>query len=485
VGERFDRWVNEGAFTRTALARYRVVYATVVLLLLPDFSWLAAFPDAMFDPPPGMMRLADGFPPEAVLWGLEAVVAACLVAVLIGWRTRVASLLLVPVAMVGYGYTYSLGKLDHDILLLLVPPALALAGWGDRMSVDALRRRRRGLPVAPERAEQWPLRLLALLVGLAYVTAALPKLLSGWLDPATQVVRGVELRQYFVDGETDYLAHLFAGLDNPVFWELLDVTTIVFEACMVLAVLSWAGTRLWFAIAAVFHFSVLLMLNIPFWHNTLVYGFVVAWDRLRLPRATLPGWLPERRVLLAAPAVVLLGGPAWALLLDTTGDARAVLYPAILAVGAAVGGLHLARVGLRVLSGSTDGASGRLVYDADCGFCTRSALWLSRRGRVEVVPWQAVPDLGALGLDATAVASSAWWLDDEGRHGGSRAIARALVARGGRAPVAVGRLLQEAPVSLLADGVYRVVARHRHRMPGSTEACRVPAQREPGERAPR
>ena len=38
-----------------------------------------------------------------------------------------------------------------------------------------------------------------------------------------------------------------------------------------------------------------------------------------------------------------------------------------------------------------------VIYDADCGFCTRSAEFLGRRSACEISPWQSL-DLAAVGL---------------------------------------------------------------------------------------
>jgi hypothetical protein len=54
-----------------------------------------------------------------------------------------------------------------------------------------------------------------------------------------------------------------------------------------------------------------------------------------------------------------------------------------------------------------------LLYDGDCGFCTRSATWLVTGSPADVaaISWQTVPDLTALGLTQADVTSSSWWLD--------------------------------------------------------------------------
>lgn len=78
-----------------------------------------------------------------------------------------------------------------------------------------------------------------------------------------------------------------------------------------------------------------------------------------------------------------------------------------------------------------------LVYDGDCGFCTTAANWISRRwpetDGPTAVPWQYLsPDaIAEVRLSQDDLKRTAWWLDDNTREEGSRAVARALVAAGG------------------------------------------------------
>lgn len=118
-----------------------------------------------------------------------------------------------------------------------------------------------------------------------------------------------------------------------------------------------------------------------------------------------------------------------------------------------------------------------LVYDGDCGFCTASARWIERRlrpGTAEVRPWQEL-DLDRLGLSIDDVTTRAWWVaPGDAPRGGHRAIAEALRSAG-RAWPAVGRALTLPGVDRLAEHGYRLVARNRHRLPGATAACALPA----------
>ncbi len=119
-----------------------------------------------------------------------------------------------------------------------------------------------------------------------------------------------------------------------------------------------------------------------------------------------------------------------------------------------------------------------LVYDADCGFCTRSAQfarrWVDRRGRYDVRPWQEL-DLAAVGLSPQDCDAAAQFVTADGSiRSGHRAVASA-VTHGAPAWRPLGHLLLAPGVSALAARVYTWVADHRYQLPGGTAACARPA----------
>ena len=121
-------------------------------------------------------------------------------------------------------------------------------------------------------------------------------------------------------------------------------------------------------------------------------------------------------------------------------------------------------------------ASPVFVYDGDCGVCTRFATWLARRApaAAEVVP-SHLADLAAHGLTEADVVSASYWLEPGGPAlRGHLGVARALRAVGG-GPAVAGAVIAAPGVRSLAAVAYRAVARHRHRLPGGTDACRIPS----------
>lgn len=114
-----------------------------------------------------------------------------------------------------------------------------------------------------------------------------------------------------------------------------------------------------------------------------------------------------------------------------------------------------------------------LIYDADCGFCTRSAKWLASSGNVNIKPWQGIRDLEALGLTEEMVETAAYWADGGTVSAGAEAaIAQALIARGKGWQVA-GQIILLPGVRFAASRVYKLIAKNRHAMPGGTDACRL------------
>jgi predicted DCC family thiol-disulfide oxidoreductase YuxK len=121
-----------------------------------------------------------------------------------------------------------------------------------------------------------------------------------------------------------------------------------------------------------------------------------------------------------------------------------------------------------------------LVYDGDCGFCTRSAEFARRilPGDCAVTAWQRA-DLVALGVPLERLQREVVWVSHAGAvSGGAEAIGRTLIAAG--LPwLLLGVLLVLPPISWLARALYPVVAANRMRLPGGTPACAVPPREDP------
>jgi predicted DCC family thiol-disulfide oxidoreductase YuxK len=116
-----------------------------------------------------------------------------------------------------------------------------------------------------------------------------------------------------------------------------------------------------------------------------------------------------------------------------------------------------------------------MIFDGDCGFCTSVARWAKRRlpNDVRVVPWQ-LEDLSAHGLTSDDTRAALVWIDGEGRVRRGHLAATRMLDRMAGTWQAIASAIATPPVDRLAEVVYGVIARNRHRLPGGTPACALP-----------
>jgi predicted DCC family thiol-disulfide oxidoreductase YuxK len=117
-----------------------------------------------------------------------------------------------------------------------------------------------------------------------------------------------------------------------------------------------------------------------------------------------------------------------------------------------------------------------LLYDADCGFCTRSARWVVPLGcDVRLEPLQSF-DLASVGLSMAAALERVHLVDGARLWAGHEAVGHALLLSRRGVVRALGRAVLLPPLRPLMARIYAAVAAHRHRLPGGTAAC-APSQR--------
>ena len=117
--------------------------------------------------------------------------------------------------------------------------------------------------------------------------------------------------------------------------------------------------------------------------------------------------------------------------------------------------------------------SGVLFFDGACGMCTRSRellLRLDRTGELKTEPLQGAGAAERLGIQPSQLLESVRWLDSSGDvYSGAEAANAALsAALGTRLPLMIYRL---PGIRSLQEAVYRWVADHRYRFPGTTPYC--------------
>ncbi|MER5932757.1 DUF393 domain-containing protein [Streptomyces sp. NPDC002054] len=126
-----------------------------------------------------------------------------------------------------------------------------------------------------------------------------------------------------------------------------------------------------------------------------------------------------------------------------------------------------------------------LLFDGDCGFCAKAVDTAVRLLDTDAVitPWQFA-DVDALGVTVERADREVLWIEPRTAvvHGGADAVAHLLRQCPRRSWRLTGRAMTLPPISWTARLVYRVVAMNRHRLPGGTVACSLPARLRPATR---
>jgi uncharacterized membrane protein YphA (DoxX/SURF4 family) len=275
VTRRLDHWIFESySVTPRSLGVARILVASyLVLYRASDLRWMTSLPDTFFRPPAGPLRLVGGIPASADLTAVSIALSIATVALLVGYHTRVASCLAGLLLFVVDGLTYSFGHVHHSATYLAaVLVIMSASNWGASYSVDARGGR------SDARCPGWPIALAAMLLGFLMLTAALPKIASGWLDPSTLAVRSHVVHYHFVAPRDGLLGTLPLRIGSVPVWKPLDYLTVFFEIGFAVAIFSPRWMRLFCAAAVLFHFAIFLAFGIDFTASIVAYAIFFEWS---------------------------------------------------------------------------------------------------------------------------------------------------------------------------------------------------------------
>ena len=331
----FERYGMSSA----SLATYRVVFAAYTLLFfVPRHQWLRNVPDAFSYPALGPALVFDGFPPGWTFVLLDVALVVALVGLLFGWRPRATSLTVGGLLVVGNLWRYSLGKIDHDILLVSVPLVLAFCYWGRHPEDDPSSNSTDDPSKTKPPGNTWPLAILALIIALAMFSAALLKLLGGWADPDAYATLYHAKQNAAMGSRDPILWDTISRYASPGWpWKVVDYATLVLEAGFLLAWPWPRKFRLVCATAVLFHVGVYLTMDIAFRAPLIAY---LAFFGLSGLRDSAPNWLTAPWVQRTAQlcvgvyAAVLLYGIAVGDQLSVLDSMRSILVPPVFGVAA-------------------------------------------------------------------------------------------------------------------------------------------------------
>ena len=256
----------------STLAIFRIAFGAIVfvwgLSLLPDFEafFSAHGVQPIHSTGPGVwgvLNLTDSY---AVAVAVYVVLLASSLCVLVGYRTRLASVLLF-VAIVSIDRRAPSIFNSGDGLVRCLAFSLVLAPAGASLSVDRWRKARDRFWEFPERAP-WALRLVQIQVSIVYLTAVWEKLQGEpWLD-GTAVSYALRLEDY------ERFAMPGALSQSLLVSGVMTYCTLVVE--LMLAVLVWnrAARPLVLALGVALHLGIAFHLRIGFFSETMLVAYL-------------------------------------------------------------------------------------------------------------------------------------------------------------------------------------------------------------------
>ena len=277
----FELLINEEYQSNSDwLALFRVIYSSYFLIFgIPLFFWIHNNPDILFDPPIySLANFFEGFPPLEILVLFDLSIITLLVFLLFGFKTRFTSILLSLVLIISLSFKFSFGKIDHSILLVILPLVLSGSGWGNKLSIDSIYSENKESKISFNNS--FPLFIMALLIGFGYFSSGYAKA-PAWLsaDINSHGVRSWVLNAKFISEKPALLLSFFAEIKNPIFWKTLDFSAVIFELTFFIAVFRKEWFKLYLGIAVIFHFANTLMIYIPFRSMMVIFLLFIDWNK--------------------------------------------------------------------------------------------------------------------------------------------------------------------------------------------------------------
>lgn len=256
-----DFLFNKYQISEKYLALYRIFFCLFYLFQfgIADRYILGLNPGYAYEPTAIFGLLFQELPSPIFFHGLSFATVLCIMFVLFGYKTRLFSILLFFGLILSNTFLFSFGKISHgNILPLWLLLILSFSGWGNSMSVDSKMQKK-------YKAYPWAVPMCAFIIGFSFFTAAVPKVLGGWLNLDNQAAIN-NLYDFTTSPSFQErpLTEFMLSWDNTILGEIIDYLTIGFEAGFLLAVFFPLLFRIFVLAAISFHIFVYLTFDISF-----------------------------------------------------------------------------------------------------------------------------------------------------------------------------------------------------------------------------
>lgn len=216
---------------------------------------LSNLPDSLYIPPVGPFSLLRGYPSAIAITVLMISIFGSLVLLLLGYQTRNVSVLVSVLLITSAGIRFSTGKIDHDILLLILP-FIYRNSWGSTFTVK------------PQQFRE--ATALPYLIAFFFFPSAVIKMTSGYLSLGNQsIYEWLKFYEY----NYEFLGVFGPAMTNtsPQNLEIVDYASVIVEVIIAILFFLRKTRIVAISLAFIFHLTVFLIFGIDFSKLFLVY----------------------------------------------------------------------------------------------------------------------------------------------------------------------------------------------------------------------
>lgn len=286
----YTQWLSSPQVNAAGrIGLFRILYSLYCLWFYSyfQFSEMSLVPTIQWNP----IQLFSWFnaPPPYVFPILESLLSASLILLLIGYKTRLATVLVFLFGSSLAGIRISLFMREHVLMIIAfyVPLFMMFSLWGCTYSIDAILRKRKGLftpnPQDSSWKYFWTSRGLMVILALLFFSSGLAKIIKKqWIinpDFVGNLMVAKTVDSYLSNGFPVNPLSIFIG-HHDFLSVSMQYGALIFETLSILIIFSPIARTIFFYIAPLFHSFNTFFLGIPFAAVIGIYLAFPDWQAL-------------------------------------------------------------------------------------------------------------------------------------------------------------------------------------------------------------
>jgi hypothetical protein len=284
LAARWNRWwFTPESPTNLAICRILFFAAEFLYHLPVRFDAWGDVPKSLFKPVWIFERLHIPILPSTGLLAAEIAWKVAMLCACLGLFTRVATAVAAIGALYLLGTPFNYGKVYHlASIIIFTSSILAFSRCGDALSIDALIRRKRGLPAPQPSAEyRWPVRMVWVLMAVLFFNAGMAKAIRGpfftWIFSENMAILMTQRHYMNADSMPPLNWGLFIAKHKPLY-AFFAGTSLLAEIFCFLALFVRNPWRLVLPFTLFsMQLGIGLMMRVWFTPFMVVYLFWVPW----------------------------------------------------------------------------------------------------------------------------------------------------------------------------------------------------------------